>query len=666
MKKKRKQHFPRAALKNLVQDIVKLIKTNEGRLLILELFEEIPYELRSEVVEGLSAFYQKEMAWFLYLLKLEYGSELTECCDRALDKYRLAGIDVTAPHFFEGDFYKAYATCTRQTSRITLDVAWKTKKDRVSVEGFYLTFSPDGVYSFFVIEDMPIAEFKQERDNLADMVELDYLQTCRLVQSAFNFNIGHMSRPALGRYLYQKYLDVDTGMDQLQTRHLIHSLSDRLTPRQVVNSMFHALRYQDFDYVSSLYTENMFSQNSFLGQFGNLTRPGTLVLEGQVKEVHGSRDAIEVVAYLTSIIDGEVYCTDFTIVLTRDHTGRWLIRAVNILANNKINPDAKLNPLNTSVYCRVYEISNIDELFELLDQIDNIREVEEIPNGMHMRVTAFDDDFNHGISLLSGVIADLVINGDEFVIITQEPDAISDLDELLTNQYTETVEFLGQYQVNLIDAFNYLAGQYTNFEDVLISQDPQFAFEDGMKFITARYLVKDYRKVAKRLHELADMEIDLNAETRLFYQTQSEANNLIFLAEYILSPNWLTLSTFGERDLGMVRNNFEAKMFNYLEYDGLEVHEEGLFEILTEDVKKRYPDLEKYIKEMYLNKWYYSHLATLKGMSPSEACQTEEGTRLLWTMFKKIKQKEKRRYKRGEANQINLKEYMRKVDLRKE
>ena len=33
----------------------------------------------------------------------------------------------------------------------------------------------------------------------------------------------------------------------------------------------------------------------------------------------------------------------------------------------------------------------------------------------------------------------------------------------------------------------------------------------------------------------------------------------------------------------------------------------------------------------------------LRGMTP-EACQTEEGTRLLWTMFKHITHKEQRRY----------------------
>lgn len=666
MKKKRKQSFPRAALKNLVQDIVKLVKTNEGRLLILELFEEIPYELRLNVIEGLSSFYEKEMVWFFYLLKQEYGNELETSCNRALDKYKMAGIDTSAPQFFEGTFYRAYATCTRQTSRVTLDVAWKTGKEGVSVEGFYLTFSPDGIYSFLVTEDMPVAQFEQERELLTEMVELDYLQTCRLVQSAYKFNIRFMSRPALGKFLYQKYLDLDCGSDQYGTRNLINKLSDKLTPRQIVNSMFHAIRYQDFDYVSSLWPQNMFPQNLFFQQFNNINKPGTLLLEGQVKEVHGSSDLVKVAAYLTSIIEGEVYSTDFNIELSRGEAGRWLIQNLNMTDKEKLSTTTKLNPLNTRVFCRVYEICSIDDLFDILDRVDNIREVEELPYGMHMRVNSFEDDFNHGISLLSGVTADLVINNDEFVVIAQDQATISDFDELLTGNYAEPVEFLGEYEVSLIEAFDYLAGQYENFEDVLIDKDQQFAFEDGMKFITARYLVKERSQVINRLQALSNVEIDLPDKVQVFYQNVDEKDESIFLAEYILTSDWITVSTFGEKDFSAVRQNFENNMYNYLEFEGLEVHEEGVFGILTEDVKKKYPDLEDYIKEMYLNKWFNSQLVTLRGLSPSEACQTEEGTRLLWSMFKKIKQKEKRRFRSGETSQIYLKEYLRKVDFKKE
>ena len=36
---------------------------------------------------------------------------------------------------------------------------------------------------------------------------------------------------------------------------------------------------------------------------------------------------------------------------------------------------------------------------------------------MHMRLTYREDDFNRGVSFAGRVVADLVINGDELVII---------------------------------------------------------------------------------------------------------------------------------------------------------------------------------------------------------------------------------------------------------
>lgn len=56
-------------------------------------------------------------------------------------------------------------------------------------------------------------------------------------------------------------------------------------------------------------------------------------------------------------------------------------------------------------------------------------------------------------------------------------------------------------------------------------------------------------------------------------------------------------------------------MYDCLEYEGLELREEGIFDILTANVKKQYPDLENKLKDIYLDKWYYSHLASLRGMS---------------------------------------------------
>lgn len=226
--------------------------------------------------------------------------------------------------------------------------------------------------------------------------------------------------------------------------------------------------------------------------------------------------------------------------------------------------------------------------------------------------------------------------------------------------------FRGEYQVNMSSAYNYLSGQYINFEDILLEEDDGQLFEDGMCFVTARYLIKDRNMILKRLEDLCSLQVEVHGEFQVFYQQEEYADDHGFLAEYVLGDNWITVSAFGDKDLGLVRQHFEKDMYDGLEFDGLEIREEGIFAILTMGIKRQYPQLEPILKEMYLNKWYHSHLSTLSGMSPLEAIQTEEGTRLLWTMFKRIKQKEKVRHLQGESKQIGLKEYIRRVDFKKE
>jgi len=662
MKNSKKASFPRAMLKNLAQDISKLIKTNEGCLSILEIVEEIPYDVRADVIEGLSSFYDCSMVGFFNLIKMEYGKEFENVCNRALTKYNLAGLEPTLP-IIKGDFYKSYASTSRHTGRMTVDVAWQKTDGRLYVECFFLAFGTDGVHSFFVVDDMSKTQYESDREIQSDMMEIGYEESCLLISDAYKFNVRFMSRPALGKFLYQKYLDEKLEFTNININTVLRKLSANLAPRQLVNSFFHALRYQDFNYLFSILEENKLSQGRLLQQINRAMNPGALLLEGQVEEVRGSHSSADLTAYSITLYEREVYRSDYVFKITKDDDGDWLIAGIDQVANRKLEAGSDFNPFAVQVFCRVYEIVDVDDLFEMLDRVDNIREVEELPYGMHMRVTCFDDDFNHGVTFMTGVIADLVINGDEFVVISQQSDTIEDFHNLFTSDQQSPLISRGEYELSLTSAYSYLSGQYLQFEDILLDEGDDMAFEDGMRFITARYALKDRSEVLNRIGELKSLEIELPGQYQVFYQLEDCSDNPGFMAEYILGSNWITVSAFGDKDIGIIRQSFEENMYDALEFDGLEIREEGIFEILTVDVKKMYPQLESELKEMYLNKWYHSHLPTLSGMSPSEACKTEEGTRLLWTMFKRIKQKEQQRRLRGERKQIGLKEYIRKLNL---
>ncbi|MDD4801431.1 MAG: hypothetical protein PHF24_00620 [Syntrophomonas sp.] len=666
MKTSKKNSFPRAMLKKLAEDIAQLISTNEGSLSILEIVEEIPYDIRADVIEGLSSFYSAELVVFYQLIKMEYGNEFEVICNRALAKFNLAGLQTENKPILIGDFYKAYATASRHTGRMTIDIAWRNPESNcLYVECFFLTFSSDGVHSFFVLENISVEQYEGDRKMLAEMVEISYAESCFLISDAFKFNVRFMSRPALGRFLYQRYLDEDPEYDHTKSNAVIRKLSAKLTPRQTVNSFFHALRCQDFNYMFSILADANMSQGMLLKQLNRAMNPGALLLEGQAEEVKGSNNSAVINAYSIIMYEHEVYRSDYFFKILKGIDGGWLIADIDRIETHKLEADSEANPFAMQVYCRVYEILDVDELFAILDRIDNIREVEELPYGMHMRVTCFEDDFNHGVSFMTGVIADMVINGDEFVVISQDNDTTEDFHNLLTIDRSSPLVARGKYELSLITAYSYLNGQYINFEDILLNEEQESFFEDGMRFITARYIVKDRNKVIKRLEKMAILKVELPGELQVLYQSDNCVENPGFLAEYILGSSWITVSAFGDKDIGLIRQRFEDNMYDALEFDGLEIREEGIFEILTLDVKKQYPDLESALKEMYLNKWYNSHFPTLSGMSPSEACQTEEGTRLLWTMFKRIKKKEHQRYLQGDRKQIRLKEYIRKVNFYK-
>jgi len=78
---------------------------------------------------------------------MEYGKEFETVCNRALIKYNLAGLEIS-PTISKGDFYKSYASTSRHTGRMTVDVAWQKSDGRLYVECFFLAFGTDGCTAF--------------------------------------------------------------------------------------------------------------------------------------------------------------------------------------------------------------------------------------------------------------------------------------------------------------------------------------------------------------------------------------------------------------------------------------------------------------------------------------------------------------------------------------
>lgn len=655
---KSRKGLPLNYLKDIITDLRQLSGNNEGRLFMLDLFEEVPHDTRPLMIDGLSAFRDEAVIEFVELIKAEFGKEYEHNCNRVLDKLHLAGMPKSVLEPFKGTFYRAYASCSRHTGRITLDVAWKTDRKSLHVECFYLTFNSDGIHSFFLVENMMKTQYERDRRTLLDMVEISFDEACFLIAQAYNHNLRHMSRPALGKFLYQKYLAEQIELSFDQERALIRQLSVKLTPRQLVNSIFHAYKYQDLSYIQSLLSPTFFKVRSDF-DLGAVVNSAAIFIEGGARKVQGNIDKTVVGAYSIVIEEGEFYYREYLARLIKDRDA-WLVESFEETHHSCCS--TKYNPFCDPAYCRVYGITDLEQLFLRLDDLDGVREVKEIPYGMHMRLTYQEEDFNSGVSFMTGVVADLVVNGDEFVVICRDEKNVHDLHEFLEDEQCHCVVLIEDYEVNVLTAFRYLSGQFISFEDVLMEPGNEAICEDGMRLISARYFIKDRLRVVERLECLSKEYCFKGEDYQIYYQVEPSRHGPAFEAEYILGANWVALSTFGDSDMTRVRHQFEADMFGCLEFDGMEIREDGIFDVLTVDLTRNCPELPSILKELYLNKWVHSRLSLLQGMSPFEACQTEEGNRLLWALYKKIRRKEGSRFQNGKPNNIILKEYIRKIE----
>lgn len=663
--KKKRKMFPRSLIKSLSEDIRSLMQTNEGKLLSIEILEEIPFEIRPHVLESLSSFYTEEMVQFFQLVKEEYGKEHEQAVLRALEKLQMAGLKADEAPQQTMEFHRAFVTRTRHSGQITLDVAWKAPNHTIDVECFFLSFNADGIHGFFVISEMSMYDYRKDREKIPDMVEISREEACFLVQEAHRCNVVHMTRPAPGRFIFKKYLEQEVDLDPIVAiPALMERITPELAPRELVNTFLYAWRYRDEVYLESVLRNSQGLPSVARDYLNEIWHSGVLLVEGQALDARIGRGRCIVKAYSVHVDEEEIYKTDLTLHLVKSRE-RWFIESIHRDSVTLISDEREGNPFQDKVECAVYEILDMDNLFNILENINDIREVGELPFGVHLRVMWPEEDVAYaGVYFLSGVLADVVINGDELVLIARDKSGIEEIDALLMAE-PGTVDSQSRHLVEIITAYSYLSGQYLNFDDMLSDKDEELFFQDGLKFLTARYGFNDRDRVQAKLAQISGPRYRLTGDVEVFYEYDRNETRLLH-AEYVLGGNWVTVSAFGEKELGQARERFEKDIKECLAFEGMEVRCEGLFEWFTPEVRKQYPGLEPELKRAYLDKWYESNLKPLSGMTPHAASRSVEGKQLLWKMFKDMQRKEKIKKELGVRSFIEIKEYIRKVDIKTE
>ena len=653
----RKKIFPKHFIQTVTQDIIANINSNVGILTVLELFEEVPPEWRSVVLNGLSTVHEPAIAVFYHIVMREYGPKYEEQVLRSLQKLSMAGVETPDLNFMPGHFYKAFCSPTRHLGKVNLTVFWEYPEGTYAIESFLLHFSAEGIVSYVLLEDMHHDQLYLDDPLVDDLVELEEEAVCSLLSDAYQYNQKHQTSPALGFYLFQRYL-----VEELDSFKLVAGLGaicPVLLPHQAINTLFLALQKKDWIYLNFLSDEQYINEKRIRQAFSQIFGVESQFLEGRIKEIQVEAEEATVSAYILVLLDQKICKNNYTLRMhIRDK--RWKIYQIEKKRTYHLKDSSRYNPLSLMMHCTTYEILDIDELITLIGELERVQEIGELPHGLHVRISAIQDNIDHGISFMSGVLADLVINGDEFVVICQEPSVLESLNERC--MALKVLNKTGTYQLPLKMVLYYLGGSYINFEDIYMDTDYEYLLGDNMRFITARYVVEDQRAIRRYLEGVLQVQIyHLDTQTILCYHHLPEHSGDSFVAEYILDEDYLTVSSFGAKVVGNLRKQLEETLPSAISFESLEIRNLGLFEVLTPEVGKLFPQMEEELKNIYLNKWYYSNSPWLNGMCPFEANKTKDGERLLWSMFKIIQKKINNDYFSGQNVNISLREFMNRV-----
>ncbi len=654
--------YPFEIAKKIATDTERNMTSNIGRLKILEQFDELPLEYRGQLLHMLSAFHRPQIRCFYQMIQDEYGNEYQTEIERALKKLQMAGVEETKPEWFQGSFHAGYCTRTRHTGMVSVSIFWHIAPDNYTAECFLLNFGVEGISNFVLIENICEADMQQEERMLQSLTHLTLRECQLLLTTSYASNQKMLVRPSLGHFLYKRHILSAKAFELSEARAVNIKVSAFLYGKRFINSLFLALKNDDMDYVISLFEWEKFSPERSLEVFAPLKKPGTLFLEGCAENVIKQGEQVHIRGYLLLYSDQKLqkYPYDFHMTFASREV-RWMIEKIVAYPPLKMSFSQLSNSLRRTLFVRVYQILDMENLLNGLDMLEQVQKVGELPYGLHLRICTADDTFfEQGVTLMSGVVADLVINGEEFVVLSDQEIITREFD----GKFSDCTVFKKAYQVSMNTAIHYYQGQYRSFEDVLEVPEDHFP-QDPMQFVTACYVVYDRKAFYDFIQQRKVFRFEVPEEQRILYYQFEKVEELgSFEAEYIVDGNYLTVSTFGKTQLKVVQQDLEKSLRGHLHFEHLEVNPQGFFEILTPEVKEAFPQLETIMKEIYLNKWYVSSSPFLENMTPKEAKRTEEGRRMLWKMFKTMCAKPSWFAAGGNAN-IAIQEFFTRLEKEK-
>lgn len=658
-----KNGHPRALARKLATQLREMMENNEGRMLALRIMEEVPWTLRGQVAEYLSSVYEPEMSTFFWLLEREFGAELQEPVARARKRFASAGLPSGPPPSPDMSFVVALANRTRHQGVVPIDVVWLSEEGLLEIESYRLAFGHDGILQCEVFSEVPAREYFARNYDESSLVLLELDQAAYLIREAYACNVRCMSRPGLGRFLYEKYLHMpQADLTPDQRLEVMTMLTPQLSPREAVDSFLRALRNGDAEYAAALLSRRVHSHEAARDLTAWFLTGGTVVDAHSLSSAPEWEPRVEAYAVFLSGGDPDrLWYTRFQFTL-EPWKGRWVIADVASTEMLSVGRGPEFSPLDRVVQVCPYEVVKPDELLRALEDSDWIEEEGASPAGVHMRVRRVLNPREEFQDIFSWNRAVLVLNSDDLVVISPDAWILNEIDGLVSDGGMAVR--LSSTEVPMAEAYRYLSGRFACLAHALANGQLGAAFTDGMSCWSVTYGVLDRSRVQERVEALTSASFSHPGDVRVYYQyRQLPRGRRELVAEYLLAEGLVRLTALGAEELFVLQRRFEENLQDCLVFEGLEARSEAVFDLLTAEVRERHPQLEEAVTQGYLERWYRSRLHCLEGMTPAEARYNQEGKQLLWAMFKRMQRRDRSTPAGVRLPGPQLADYMRKVGM---
>ncbi|NPV27315.1 MAG: hypothetical protein HPY81_07730 [Firmicutes bacterium] len=680
---KNKSTVPKRLLQSLAQDIVAMMETEEGYPLAMEIIDQLPEEVQALFIESLSSIHDPKLGKFFWLLTQEYDGEVQRAAQRCLEKFRLAGIEFEVPvkpttTWPDECFFMAMASKTRLLGQVSLVMAWEKPSGNLDAKYFILCFNQDGIKDYFRVLDISKANFFAESQPAqVELVQLSFREAIYLLRSAYTQNLYHQKRPARGFLQYGDLLKRPVNLTEEEEARLFQRLGQsELRPDQVVNAYFVALRNCDWALMYNLLSPKSTARRRTRAEYvaakvKKESKQPALFLKTTIVDQVVRKKTAEIKANLVSDEDEHLMITEYQFKLTRGDAG-WLISGVRVLNQREVGPEDEENPLNYRVFCVVYDVGSFTKVESLLESLPEVETFTEFDYGVHYRWGQHPNPISEGINVSETIFAEFILTDEELIVFSREQLNLDSVCSLLEDRLApKSISFKHQYYLDVTLVYAILSGEFNCFEEML-SELAEEEDEEAEPLYAATYEIEDLARVLKKLHTFNVVEFDTPEGVKVFYefenlQTKEDGSQAGqgFIAEYRLTNDYLMVSAFGHDYLAIVCSELEKGIKKAIRLVDVQQREEDLSIFMAEGIEIPQEVMER-LRKKELSRWLETEMPALHGMTPLEAKKSLEGRKLLWELFKSMKDLQKELIRKGLHPQLDYREYIKAIGLEKD